>query len=233
MITTIVFDLDDTLYDEIDFCRSGFRAVAAFLSRVPNLTASPGEDAIFAALWGQFNDGDRKSTFDAALKTLGIAFEAETIGHLVRVYREHRPDITLPADSREILDSLASEYTLGLLTDGFMPTQRLKVEALGLDRRLRHIVYTEEFGREAWKPSTKGFKYLLKEIGAKPQECVYVADNPEKDFIPPNVLGMASIQLIRPNRLHTTGPAGPQAEPGQIIASMTQLPAALKHLDTN
>jgi FMN phosphatase YigB (HAD superfamily) len=32
MITTVIFDLDDTLYDEIDYCKSGFMAVAEFLT---------------------------------------------------------------------------------------------------------------------------------------------------------------------------------------------------------
>jgi FMN phosphatase YigB (HAD superfamily) len=31
MITTVVFDLDDTLYDEIEYCRSGFTSVAEFI----------------------------------------------------------------------------------------------------------------------------------------------------------------------------------------------------------
>jgi len=38
MITTIVFDLDDTLYDEIDYCKSGFASVAEFIiNRAANL----------------------------------------------------------------------------------------------------------------------------------------------------------------------------------------------------
>jgi len=36
MITTVVFDLDDTLYDELDYCRSGFRAVAESVADLPD-----------------------------------------------------------------------------------------------------------------------------------------------------------------------------------------------------
>ncbi len=233
MITTILFDLDDTLYDEVDFCRSGFRAVAEFLSAVPNLTAAHRADDIFAALCSQFDSGERNRTFDAALTSLGIVFEPDTIRHLVRLYREHTPSITLPPESRQMLSNLQAKYALGLLTDGFMPTQRLKVEALGIAPFFRHILYTEELGRKAWKPATTGFKHLLKALGAKPQECVYIADNAEKDFIGPNALGMPSIQLIRPNRLHDAAPVNPEAEPGQIIASLAQLPSALKHIGRN
>lgn len=66
MITTVLFDLDDTLYDEVDFCRSGYRAVAAFLSGVPNLTASPSAEEIFAAFWREFEKGNRDKVFDGA-----------------------------------------------------------------------------------------------------------------------------------------------------------------------
>jgi hypothetical protein len=32
MLTTVIFDLDDTLYDEIDFCHSGFHAAAEHIA---------------------------------------------------------------------------------------------------------------------------------------------------------------------------------------------------------
>ena len=230
MITTVIFDMDDTLYDEADFCRSGFDAVAAFLVNVPNLTVSATETQIRDAFRAQFDAGNYTSVFNAALDDLGIAYTPQTIKHLVGVYREHSPDIKLPAESKEILELLSGEYVLALLTDGFLPTQRLKAQALGLQQYLQAIVYTEELGRECWKPSTKGFKHLLRQLHEKPSNCVYVADNAQKDFIGPKQLGMTTIQLIRPNRIHDAAPADANAAPDQIIASITQLPQALKHI---
>ncbi len=230
MITTVIFDMDDTLYDEADFCRSGFDAVAAFLANVPNLTASATETQIRDAFRAEFDAGNRTAVFNAALDDLGIAYAPQTIKHLVRVYREHTPDITLPAESKEILELLSGEYVLALLTDGFLPTQKLKARALGLQQYFQAIIYTEELGRECWKPSTKGFKHLLKQLHEKPSNCVYVADNAQKDFIGPKQLGMTTIQLIRPNRIHDAPPADANAAPDQIIASITQLPQALEHI---
>ncbi len=230
MITTVVFDMDDTLYDEVDYCRSGFAAVAAFLANIPNLTASPTEKQIRDAFRAQFDAGNRTSVFNAALDKLGIAYAPETIKHLVRVYREHTPEITLPAESKNVLELLSGEYVLALLTDGFLPTQKLKTHALGLQQYFQAVIYTEELGREFWKPSTKGFKHLLKQLHKKPSDCVYVADNAQKDFIGPKQLGMNTIQLIRPNRIYDTPPANADAAPDQIIASITQLPQALKHI---
>ena len=208
MITTVIFDLDDTLYDEIDFCRSGFRAVAR---SVAALSDHYPEDRVFNAIWQCFIDGNRGSTFDRALANLGIPFDPPLIARLVEVYRTHRPTLTLPPETRRTLEELQSRYTLGLLTDGYLPTQRLKVQALGIEHHFKTILYTEELGREHWKPSALGFEKLLKELAARPQEAAYVADNETKDFIAPNQLAMFTVQLMRPSRLHREPAARPEA----------------------
>lgn len=199
MITTVVFDLDDTLYDEIDYCRSGFRAVARFLGKVGPAACS---DDVFACLWRHFTAGNRTRTFDAAMQELGLPCDEGRIAQLVEVYRNHRPEIELPADSRTMLDALQGRYALALLTDGFLPAQRLKIAALGIESRFRAIVYTEELGRSFWKPSPAGFERLIETLGAAPDRMAYVADNQSKDFIAPNRLGMLTIQVVRPRRLH-------------------------------
>ena len=81
MITTVVFDLDDTLYDELDYCRSGFRAVAESLS---NLVDVLSPEQIFDSLWQQFNAGNRTKTFDAALDDLGINYDDQIIQKLIK-----------------------------------------------------------------------------------------------------------------------------------------------------
>jgi putative hydrolase of the HAD superfamily len=207
MVTTVIFDLDDTLFDEIDFCRSGFRAAAR---RVADLSDAQSADGVFAAFWESFLTGDRGSTFNSGLSRLGIPYDDHLIGTLVEIYRTHVPTLTLPAESRRVLENLQVRYTLGLLTDGFLPTQRLKVQALGIEHYFKAIVYTEELGREFWKPSPRGFERLLELLGARPEQAVYVADNEAKDFIAPNRLGMMTIQLRRPSGLYRQ----PAPQPG-------------------
>jgi len=41
MITTVIFDLDDTLYDEVEYRRSGFASVAEFLADSPDRPSAP------------------------------------------------------------------------------------------------------------------------------------------------------------------------------------------------
>ncbi|MCX5644796.1 MAG: HAD family hydrolase [Phycisphaerae bacterium] len=214
MITTVILDLDDTLYDEIDFCRSGFRAAA---QHVATLSDTHSADEVFATMWQSFITGDRGSTFNVALAALGISYDDAMIGRLVEIYRTHTPTLTLPPASRTTLESLKGRYTLGLLTDGFLPTQRLKVRALGIERYFKAILYTEELGRQFWKPSPRGFEVLMERLEARADQTVYVADNETKDFIAPNRLGLLTIQLLRPSGLYRQPSPLPDAAPKRKI----------------
>jgi len=227
MLTTIVFDLDDTLYDEIDYCRSGFASVAEFLADMPN---SPNAERVFDCLWNQFTSGIRKKTFNVALEELGITHDEKLIQKLVEVYRNHIPEISLPADSRQVLCRLSDKYTLALLTDGFLPAQELKVKALGLEEFFKCIMYTEHLGRRFWKPSPAGFEKLMQTLDVKPQNMAYVADNEKKDFIAPNNLGILTIRIIRPARIHTELSEESAALARHIIHKIAQLPALLEKL---
>ena len=109
------------------------------------------------------------------------------------------------------------------MTDGFLPAQKLKVRALGIEKYFKSIIYTEELGRQFWKPSPAGFEKLLRDLNAKPETCAYVADNPAKDFIAPNQLGFTTIQIIRPNRIHLDTPKTPDATPKCTINNLSQL----------
>jgi putative hydrolase of the HAD superfamily len=227
MITTVIFDLDDTLYPERDYCRSGFRRASTHLA---GLSDKHNKDHIFDVLWGQFTAGNQTRTFDATLEELGLPDNGGLIRELVEVYRTHVPTITLPVETQRTLDELSATYALALLTDGFLPAQKLKVQALGIERYFQAIVYTEELGRQFWKPSPRGFQTLIDVLHVTPSEAAYVADNEMKDFIAPNDLGFATIQLLCPQRLHRGTSDLPNAAALHQIAEITQLPGLLRRL---
>ena len=237
MITTVVFDLDDTLYDEIEYCKSGFAFVAEFLANLPEPRPSsmgegeaPSAERISTVLWEQFTAGNRTKTFNTALEKLSMDYDDKLIGELIEVYRNHNPKITLPQDSRDVLCELSTKYTLALLTDGFLPAQELKVRALGIEKYFKLIVYTEQLGREFWKPSPAGFEKIMQTLRAKPENMAYIADNEKKDFIAPNKLGFLTIQLIRPARINRTVCGGPEAAAQHTIGQISQLSGLLEKL---
>jgi len=94
------------------------------------------------------------------------------------------------------------------VTDGPAKSQARKVSALGLDQWLSPVVLTSELGPRAGKPSTEAFKLIEVRHSLSGAECVYVGDNPAKDFKGPKNLGWRTVRIRRPGGLHLAIPSG-------------------------
>jgi len=192
-LNALVFDLDDTLYPEIDYVRSGFVVVSGLLEKLYGLQK---EDS-YKELMETFYGGIRGKNFNAFLDGRGLDYSEDVIIELVGAYREHKPKITLPEVSKRTLVSLSEKgFKLGLLTDGFLEAQKKKVESLGLESFLNAIVYTDVLGEEFWKPNARPFVEITRMLEVSGKECSYVADNPEKDFKGAKECGMLGIQTL-------------------------------------
>lgn len=226
-IRYVVFDLDDTLYSESSYCRSGFTAVAKELSAGINID----EQVIYDKLWSLFLGGQTQRLFNAALDALGAGYDDALITRLVEVYRNHKPQITLPLRSKAVLDALKGRVKLGLLTDGYMPAQRLKVQALGIEGYFDKTVYTELLGRQYWKPAAEGFELIMRDEGFQAGEFVYIADNPAKDFIAPNKLGWLSVWYKNKDRIHKTAPQNEAERASVEIENLEELTEIINYGD--
>ena len=219
--------MDDTLYDELDYYKSGLAVVARQIAKDFRLD----NKAVIETLWKIFNNGNRKTTFNEVLEKFGVNFDEEYIQELVNVLRCHKPDIKLPPESRDVLGELKKRYKLGLITDGWLPAQEFKVKALGIEEFFDCIIYTERLGSEFWKPSPKSFEKLLADFDVAASESVYVGDNLEKDFLSPNLMGFKTIRIVRPKRIHLAPAPSTDAEPNYEIDSITKLSDLLKKID--
>ena len=189
--------MDDTLYLERDYVWSGFRSVGEWARRrlgIPDLAD---------VAWDAFVNGARGTIFNLALQRSGIDPTAELIEQLVDAYRGHRPDIELCSDARDCLDSLRGTMPLATVTDGPLVSQRAKAEALGLDRWIETMVFTAELGPEFGKPHPRAFELVQERTGVPGSRCIYVADNPAKDFDAPHALGWRTVRIRRPAALHS------------------------------
>ncbi len=113
------------------------------------------------------------------------------------VYREHTPQLALFPDAEWALAYFSGRMKLGLITDGHAATQRNKFTALGLERYFQAVMFTDDFGRENWKPNPACFRKIEAALDCAAQECAYVGDNPAKDFVAPNRLGWLTVHLRR------------------------------------
>ena len=178
-------------------------------------------------MWTSFSDGIRSGNFNIAFQQAGIEPEKEKISAVLEIFRNHKPNIQLSKESRIILEILSGNYRFAMLTNGFMPTQRYKVEALDIEQDFEQILYTEELGREFWKPSPRGFEVLLERLDLEPADCVYIADNAAWDFNGPHSLGMPTIHVCSPDRIQDNQPTDEMSTPQQKITSLIELPELL------
>jgi len=196
-IKAVLFDLDDTLYDERTFVISGFRAVVAYVAdRFP-----VDEQGIFLTMMEVLSTEGRGKVFDKALDRYGL-YSPALVEELVGVYRSHQPQITLYPDVIPVLATL-KEYgvKLGIVTDGLHSVQKRKIEALGLEGLVDVIVYTDELGPNHWKPDPTGFLHALERLAVQPTEAAYVGNDPSKDFAGPKAIGMLPVHLKRNDNL--------------------------------
>jgi putative hydrolase of the HAD superfamily len=217
----VVFDIDDTLYLERDYVRSGFRAVGDWVRE------TLGVSSFFDEAWRCFEGGRRGDIFNAALETLGVPPTEELIGKLLSVYRGHDPAISLLPDSEKCLRSIAGKAFIGVISDGAVQGQQRKVVQLGLAAHCNHIILTESIGVEFSKPHPRAFMDMQQVAKCAPDRCVYIADNPVKDFIAPNRLGWRTIRVRRPGGLHCGMNCSEESQPSLEIQDLSEFPALL------
>lgn len=188
----VVFDLDDTLYKEVDFLKSAYKEIAVFLSK----ETDKNHGVIYNNMMEYYKNG--ANTFKEILEF--TQSKNTTVEQLITIYRNHTPNIALDVETEELLKRLKkSNVRMGLITDGRSKQQRNKIEALKLRDYFKDIIISEEFGSE--KPNIRNFKYFNdKYLGC---QFLYIGDNTAKDFIAPNKLGWLTVCLLdQGNNIH-------------------------------
>lgn len=171
-----VFDLDDTLYSERDFEKSGIEFVFNYF-KINHIEL----ETIL---------NNRKNWIEQIIDGSNNQI---TMQEVLDIYRNHFPAIQLYKDSKVFLEKLISQGNeMSLITDGRSITQRNKLRALGIESYFKNIIISEEVNSE--KPSEYNFRIVMNYKHAK--SYIYISDNPNKDFITPNKLGWTSICLL-------------------------------------
>jgi len=218
-IQALIFDLDDTLYREIDYVASGYRAVSRY--------AATKSGCSFAEIYKTMMDTLASQGRHQAMKTVLERYlhAKASIGELVQVYRQHHPEIRLFSGYGSLLQKLRRRYRTGIITDGLPEMQRRKTEALGLGDVVDQIVYTWEFGVDREKPHSLPFLLMLSRLDASPSDSIFIGDNFTKDCEGARQVGMASI-LVR--RADEADREDRLERPSHIIDSLLELSEILR-----
>jgi putative hydrolase of the HAD superfamily len=220
--TAVLFDLDDTLYCEHDYVRSGFQAVAEYV--VGNYIAFDAP-MLYRFMLKDWELNGRGKIFNNLLESFAIDLDPI---RLVEIYRTHIPELTLYPDAERVV-KLLEEWDIprGIITDGDYGVQRRKLEALGLVSRFSCVILTDELGKQCWKPSPVPFRHAQELLGSVADSFIYVGDNPHKDFVTAKRMGYHTIRVIRETGDHMATRLTPEYEAEQVVSSLDEIVALL------
>ena len=223
MIKVLIFDLDDTLYYEKEYVYSGFKAVCEFLGN----KYSKNIDLLYSRVVNILDEQGRGKIFDLLCSENNFN---EDIHNLVNIYRNCKPELNLYEDGINILNyAKANNFKLGLITDGCSKVQWNKIKALDLEKYMDKIIVTNDYGEGFNKPHERSYKDMIEFFKVKPEECVYVGDNPKKDFIGARKLNMKTIRIKHTNGDHINDIAEGGYEADFLIKNLQEIKKIVKY----
>lgn len=198
----VIFDLDDTLYEEFTFVRKGYETVADHL--VDKFQADRG--VLLTEMLTYYQAQGRDKLFDHLLKKYPWGKNVP-VAELLKIYRMHPTDLVLYEDARLVLDRLKQGgIKTGVITDGFKAVQKAKYDGLVLDQWIEHAIFTDDLGPGKHKPSPLAFEKMCQVLKVDYADACYVGDNPAKDFLAGNQLGMVTVRLKRGMHRNASAP---------------------------
>ena len=184
-VTTLLFDMDNTLFDLVGAQIASCREVAHFLGY------DDGDELFRYFLRPDRGFESHENILDYLndrnLEPDGIYRDA------CRMYeRVKMENITPYRGVHETLGILSgSGYRMGIVTDAHSKDATLRMEKIGLLPFFHGLVSYDMSGRK--KPAHETFLLALGMLRTTPQESVLIGDSPRRDIEPGHALGMRTV----------------------------------------
>ena len=218
--TTVLFDLDDTLFDHTATSRAALRATTCELPFFATVDFEPFyqhysdllEELHLRVLAGTCSYAEaRRLRFEGLLAryqpTAGPA-DAERLADAYYVqYPRQRQ--TVPG-ALALLQALRPHYRIGIITNNRTAEQADKLRFLGMTDVVDALITSEDVG--VAKPDPRIFHAALQQLDTRPEETVLVGDNWVADVLGARAVG------IRPLWLNRVGAPRPLPEVAEITS---------------
>jgi HAD superfamily hydrolase (TIGR01509 family) len=135
------------------------------------------------------------------------------------------PHVEVVNGAEEALKSMHQKFTCCLTSnagDSDATMMGLALERINIRQYFQYLFTSKELGTK--KPNPDFYKNILDKLNVKPQECVAVGNDYEKDIVPAGTLGIKTIWLSTMKNMVS----GEKAD--YIIKSMQELPLAIEKL---
>ncbi|WP_338786241.1 HAD family hydrolase [Metabacillus sp. FJAT-53654] len=225
---TIIFDVDDTLYDQAQ----SFHKTVRKLFQEP--FSNEEIDQLYKAsrkyseiIFDQSEAGEL-SKFEwqtgriiAACKDFNIPMDTEKAAIFHEMYVAEQKNITLFPEVEELLNALYKEgKQLGILTNGEEKHQAMKIKQLGLTHWIpaERTFISGTIGHA--KPKREVFDFIEEKMDLDQTKTVYIGDNFEKDIIGAKQAGWHAVWM---NHRKKNSPPNATYKPDNEVHSAKEL----------
>ncbi len=208
-VRAIYFDLDDTLCSYWDACKVGLRGTfealgvdgrspeemmhhwaAAFREFAPSLKSSGWYEGYLAS-----GEPTRTEQMRLTLERLGIESESHAKELSQRYFEERDRALRLFPEAREVLETLAPRYRLGLITNGPADIQRQEIATLEIERYFESVFIEGEMGEG--KPHPRVMARAQEAAGCPPDQILFVGNSYAHDVRPALEAGWHAVWVRR------------------------------------
>ncbi|WP_410985043.1 HAD family hydrolase [Bacillus cereus] len=211
MIKAITFDLWDTIYQDekqgdeerknrrLELIKTSIKQAGYVFSEESIHEAVADAARQSQKIWDeQYRTPTAKDRLNMILSTLQIQMDAKDLKILATAIEDVGYEISPPLfnNSKKVLDSLAKQYPLALISDTGQTSGRVLREILKRDGLLSYfqvLTFSDEIGIS--KPAEKVFYSTLNALKVNENEAVHVGDNFKKDVVGALSIGMRAIHI--------------------------------------
>lgn len=229
MLTTLLFDLDDTLLDFRKSERVALKATLQQLGLEPKEEILTRYHDINRQQWERLERGE--ITREQVLRLrFSLLFEEYGIDKTADEAKETYENLLgkqvfFVPDAVNVLNTLSKKYALYLITNGTSYIQRRRLENAGILPYFADVFISHEIGFN--KPDPRYFQYCFEHIPSfEKEKTVIIGDSLSSDIRGGNLVGVRTCWF---NPSHQS-PKGEIAEPNYEFETLMDLPQLLAKL---
>lgn len=173
----IIFDLDDTVYDEIEYLKRAYKYISEKIVDSES-TNHYTENTIYKYLLRTFINEGRVSLFQKAKQKFNINdFTIEQFLNCLRTVNICENEIQVRKSIFEFINKYQNKKDLFILTNGNITQQKNKIRSLNIPFKERIKVYfSSSLGKELEKPNAYFIQKILHDNNLEKEQVIFIGD---------------------------------------------------------
>ncbi len=220
-IDTILFDVDDTLFDQR---RAHRLALKEIIEDWSDLFAGVSEEVLIETFdkadekaMLDFHEGVpldqiRKERTEEVLREFDV--DVSMAEEFNKLFYDLYPSMEVPIEgAKEVISELKEDHVLGVITNSSKQVQICKLRSIQVLDYFETLVFSEEIGCR--KPHPRIFLDAVERVDRRPEDCLYVGDSYTSDVVGADRVGMHTC-WFNPDGKEVPGDVEPKLEISEL-----------------